>query len=75
LTPKALAIAPVSSLVRDEFCTPEAAVLARNSPPLAGVSVPVATVNENNRVKLSEYEIRFSRQVAAMKAVSNAGRP
>jgi hypothetical protein len=75
LTPKALAIAPVSSFVRDEFFTPEAAVLGRNTPLLAGVGMPIAAVNEYNRTKPFEYEIRFSGQVAAMKAVSKAGRP
>ena len=37
--------------------------------------MPIAAVNENNRTKPFEYEIRFSVQVAAMKAVSKAGRP
>jgi hypothetical protein len=75
LTPKTLAIAPVASFVSNEFCTPEATVLRGNAASLAGVGVPIATVDEDNRAKPLEYEIRLPGQVAAMKAVSIAGRP
>lgn len=65
----------VARLVHDEFFLPEPAVLARNPAFLAGVGVPVATVNEDDGAKGGEDEIRPAGQALGMEPVTEPRRP
>lgn len=63
----------VPSSVRGEFLLPESRVRRRQACVVAApMSVPETAVNKDYRAESGQYQIRFSGQVPAMKAVAQA---